>query len=310
MQIHRSFEHLGEIRNPVVTTGTFDGVHIGHKTILNRLRKLADEINGETVLITFHPHPRMVLYPEKAGKNLKLIATQREKIELLKQTGLDHLVIIEFTIEFSKITSYGFVENILVGKLNAKRIVVGFNHHFGHNREGDYAYLYKLAGDHDFEVEEIPEQDVENETVSSTIIRKALHNGRIQRANAYLDHFYIMMGELSDGHPRCREIGFPTYKLNIEEDVKLIPPEGVYAISLVCSEYKYKGMLNVKQFGDKEKVSVEVHLFGHDHELELRGKIVTIRFHKRMRDELQIDEDQALHKQLERDKDEIQTLIY
>lgn len=310
MQIHRSFEHLGEIRNPVVTTGTFDGVHIGHKTILNRLRKLADEINGETVLITFHPHPRMVLYPEKAGKNLKLIATQREKIELLKQTGLDHLVIIEFTIEFSKITSYGFVENILVGKLNAKRIVVGFNHHFGHNREGDYAYLYKLAGDHDFEVEEIPEQDVENETVSSTIIRKALHNGRIQRANAYLDHFYIMMGELSDGHPRCREIGFPTYKLTIEEDVKLIPPEGVYAISLVCSEYKYKGMLNVKQFGDKEKVSVEVHLFGHDHELELRGKIVTIRFHKRMRDELQIDEDQALHKQLERDKDEIQTLIY
>lgn len=310
MKIHRSFEHLGEIRNPVVTTGTFDGVHIGHKTILNRLRKLADEINGETVLITFHPHPRKVLYPDSAGKDLRLISTQREKIHLLSNTGLDHLVIIEFTHEFSKITSYEFVENILVGKLNAKRIVVGFNHHFGHNREGDYAYLYELARDHDFEVEEIPEQDVENETVSSTVIRKALHEGRIQRANAYLDHFYIMMGKLGDGHPRCREIGFPTYKLNIEEDVKLIPPQGVYAISLIYSRYKYKGMLNVKQFEDNEKVSVEVHLFGHDHELDLRGKIPTLRFHKRMRDEIKIDENQALHKQLERDKSEIQKLIY
>ena len=301
---------MGEIRNPVVTTGTFDGVHIGHKTILNRLRKLADEINGETVLITFHPHPRRVLYPDSAGKNLQLISTQREKVNLLKQTGLDHLVVIEFTLEFSKITSHEFVENILVGKLNAKRIVVGFNHHFGYNREGDFAYLYELANHHDFDVEEIPEQDVENETVSSTVIRKALHEGRIQRANAYLDHFYIMMGKLSDGHPRCREIGFPTYKLNIEEEVKLIPPQGVYAISLVYSRFKYKGMLNVKQFEEEEKVSVEVHLFGHDHELELRGKVVTVRFHKRMRDELKIDEDQALHKQLERDKAEIQELIY
>ena len=310
MEIHRSFETLGNIRNPVVTTGTFDGVHIGHKTILNRLRKLADEINGETVLITFHPHPRKVLYPDTKGKGLRLISSQREKIHLLSQTGLDHVVIIEFTREFAKTTSYEFVEKILVGKLNAKRIVVGFNHHFGHNREGDYAYLYELAHHHDFEVEEIPEQDVENETVSSTVIRKALHEGRIQRANAYLDHFYIMMGELSDGHPKCREIGFPTYKLNIEEDVKLIPPEGVYAISLVYSAYKFRGMLNIKQFDAGEKVSVEVHLFGHDHEMELRGRVAIVRFHKRMRDELKISEDQALHKQLEQDKSEIQDLIY
>ncbi|MCF8335334.1 MAG: riboflavin biosynthesis protein RibF [Bacteroidales bacterium] len=310
MKIHRSFEYLGEVRNPVVTIGTFDGVHVGHKTILNRLKKLAEEIDGETVLITFHPHPRKVLYPETAGKDLKLISTQREKINLLRQTGLDHLVIIEFTLEFSKITSYEFVENILVGRLNAKRIVVGFNHHFGHKREGDFAYLYELASHHDFKVEEIPEQDVENETVSSTVIRKALHEGRIQRANAYLDHFYIMTGNLSDGHPRCREIGFPTYTLNIEEDVKLVPPEGVYAVSLLCCHHKYKGMLNIKQFDEGEGVSVEVHLFGHDHELELRDEIATIRFHKRMRDELQIHEDQALHKQLERDKSEIRELIF
>ena len=159
-------------------------------------------------------------------------------------------------------------------------------------------------------VEEIPEQDVEHETVSSTTIRKALHEGRIQRANAYLDHFYIMMGKLTDGHSRCREIGFPTYRLNIEEEVKLIPPEGVYAISLIAGQRKYKGMLNIKQFSDESAVRVEVHLFEHDHEIDLRGKIVTVRFHKRMRAELEFRETQNLHQQLEKDKSEIQELIF
>src|SRR6056297_915896 len=310
MKIHRNFDELSHIKNPVVTTGTFDGVHIGHKTILNRLRKIADNIEGETVLITFHPHPRKVLYPDTKGKNLRLISTQREKIELLKSTGLDHLIIIGFTLEFAKITSHEFVEDILVGKLGAKRIIVGFNHHFGHNKEGDYDYLYKLARTHDFEVEEIPEQDVENETVSSTSIRAALSEGRIQRANAYLDHFYIMMGYLKDGHPRCRDAGFPTYSVGIEEQVKLIPPQRVYAISLLYGALRYKGMLNIKQFEDGSDISLEVHLFDHDHEAELREKIVTIHFHKRMREELNLNNSQSLHKQLERDKSDVEQLIY
>lgn len=310
MQIHRNFDDIGPIRNPVVTTGSFDGVHIGHKTIINRLRKIADEIEGETVLITFHPHPRKVLYPDTAGKDLRLISTQREKVELLSQAGLDHLLVIPFTLEFSTITSHDFVEQILVGKLNARRIVVGFNHHFGHNRQGDFNYLYELAKYHDFEVEEIPEQDVENETVSSTTIRKALQEGRIQRANAYLDHFYIIMGPLKNGHPRCREVGFPTYSVEIEEQVKLIPPQGVYAISLLYGAHRYKGMLNIKQFEDCSDISVEVHLFDHDHEAELRGKIVTIQFHKRMRNELKLNNAQSLHRQLERDKTDVEQLIY
>lgn len=310
MKIYRDFENLGTIKNPVVTTGSFDGVHVGHKTILQRLRKIAGDIDGETVLITFHPHPRKVLYPDTAGKDLKLINTQREKIELLEKTGLDHLIIVPFTLEFSRISSYDFVEKILVGKLHAKRIIVGFNHHFGHNRQGDYAYLYELARNHDFEVEEIPEQEVENETVSSTTIRKALKEGRIQRANAYLDHFYVIMGRLSDGHPACRNAGFPTYKIEIEEEVKLIPPQGVYAISLLYEHRRYKGMLNVKQFEERSHVSLEVHLFGHDHEAELRGKVVTVRFHKRMRDELALTNLETLHNQLEQDKHEIEQLIY
>ena len=194
MKIFRSFEEAKNIRNPVVTTGSFDGVHIGHKTILNRLKMLAEKYNGESVLITFDPHPRKVLYPETAGKDLKLINSQEEKLELLEKAGLDNVIIIEFTREFSKITSEEFVRDILHGILNARVVVVGFNHHFGFNKEGDYKQLWGWQEKYNFEAEEIPEQEVQHETVSSTKIRKAISEGYIQRANAYLDHYYMIMG--------------------------------------------------------------------------------------------------------------------
>lgn len=310
MQVHRSFDTLSTIKNPVVTTGTFDGVHLGHKVIIDRLNTLAKSIQGESVLITFHPHPRRVLYPETAGKGLKLINSQKEKIHLLEQAGLDHLVIINFTKEFAETTSQEFVQDILLGKLHAKIIIVGFNHHFGHNREGDYSYLYELTKTRDFKVEEIPEQDLENETVSSTIIRKALLEGRIQRANAYLDHFFIITGELQDGHPKCMEVGFPTLEMVIEEDVKLVPPEGVYAVSLTVDDERYRGMLNIKAFKDSQVPSVQLHLFDYDSNFNLRKKEATITFHKRMRDELQLESAQSLKLQLVKDKEEIEALIY
>ncbi|HAF29245.1 MAG TPA: riboflavin biosynthesis protein RibF [Bacteroidales bacterium] len=310
MRIHRDFDTLGSIKNPVVTTGTFDGVHIGHKVIVDRLNTLAKKIKGESVLITFHPHPRIVLYPESAGKKLQLINSQKEKIQLFEKTGLDHLVIINFTKEFAQTTSQQFVEEILLGKLHAKIIIVGFNHHFGHNREGDYSYLYELTKTHDFKVEEIPEQDLENETVSSTIIRKALSEGRVQRANAYLDHFFIMTGLLKEGAQKCKEIGFPTLELIVEEDVKLIPPEGVYAISLNCNQKRYRGMLNIKIYADSDRPGIQVHLFDYDTNFKLIHKEVTLTFHKRMRDELQINDAKDLKYQLELDKAEIEELIY
>lgn len=310
MQIHRSFDNLHSIKNPVVTTGSFDGVHIGHKVIIDRLNKLAREINGESVLITFHPHPRVVLYPETAGKNLRLINTQREKIYLLEKAGLDHLIIINFTKEFSETTSQQFVEEILLGKLHAKKIIVGFNHHFGHNREGDYAYLYNLTRDHGFEVEEIPEQDLENETVSSTITRKALSEGRIQRANAYLDHHFIMMGELKDGHQKCRDAGFPTLEMVVEEKIKLIPLEGVYAVSLSCDDCYYRGMLNIKNIDGAEQPSLQIHLFDLEKLHNLKGKLATLTFHKRMRGELILNKTEDLKNQLLKDKQEIEELIY
>ena len=310
MQIHRDFESLGTIKNAVVTTGTFDGVHFGHTVIIKRLSSLAKSIKGESVLITFYPHPRIVLYPDTAGKNLKLINSQREKIQLLENTGLDHLVIINFTKEFAETTSKYFVENILLGKLHAKIIIVGFNHHFGHNREGDYSYLYELTKTHDFQVEEIPEQDLENETISSTITRKALLEGRIQRANAYLDHFFIVTGILKRGHDKCKQIGFPTFEIIIEEGIKLIPLEGVYAVSVDYEKKKFRGMLNIKTRNENNNPDIQVHLFDYKPDYGLEGELVTISFHKRMRDELQLDDSESLSSQLTKDKTEIDELIY
>ncbi len=308
MKVHRSFDTLSQIKNAVVTTGTFDGVHLGHKVIINRLNALAKQVDGESVLITFHPHPRKVLYPEAAGKDLKLINSQEEKIYLLEKSGLDHLVIINFTKEFAQTTSQEFVEDILIRKLHAKIIIVGFNHHFGHNREGDYSYLYELTKNHDFQVEEIPEQDLENETVSSTITRKALLEGRIQRANAYLDHFFIITCNLEKGNPKCEEIGFPTLGVLIEEKEKLVPKDGVYAVSIENGKQRLRGMLNIKTIDGK--CSIQIHLFDNDSNFTLINKKVTITFHKRMRDELELKNSNNLKVQLENDRREINELIY
>jgi riboflavin kinase/FMN adenylyltransferase len=243
MRIFRSFEEARIIRNPVVTTGSFDGVHMGHKVILNRLKILAEKHNGESVLVTFYPHPRKVLYPETAGKDLKLINSQEEKLTLLEKAGLDNVIIIEFTREFSKITSEEFVRDILRGILKVRVIVVGFNHHFGFNKEGDYRQLWGWQEKYDFEAEEIPEQEVEHETVSSTKIRKAIREGYIQRANAYLDHYYLIIGqperytgEKADCMPRLERI-------LLTEEFKLLPPPGIYAVSVETKSSWSKGMV-------------------------------------------------------------------
>ena len=195
MKIFRSFGEAGIIRNPVVTTGSFDGVHIGHKTILNRLRHLADQHSGESVLITFDPHPRKVLYPETAGKDLKLINSQEEKLELLEKAGLDNVIIIEFTLEFSKITAEQFVRDLLHGMLHARIIVVGFNHHFGFNKEGDYRQLWDWQKKYDFIAEEIPEQEVYHETVSSTRIRQAIKDGAVNLTDPKSVSKIVLAGE-------------------------------------------------------------------------------------------------------------------
>lgn len=313
MKIFYDLDHLDEIKNPVVTTGSFDGVHIGHKTILNRLNEIAANIGGESVLITFNPHPRKVLFPEAAGKTLLLINSQEEKIELLRKTGINHLIIVPFTREFSMMSSIDFIRNILVGNLKAKKVVVGFNHYFGHNREGNFEYLHELGQYYNFGVEEIPEQDIHHETVSSTLIRKALLEGKIQRANAYLDHHYIIISKLFDGSETCKEVNLPTLRIKIKEENKLVPPDGVYAANVLVEGVNYKSILNIKnslalEIRNIEDIQIDIHLF--EYKGDLIGQNATVFFAKRIRDELNFSSPEAMAAQLISDLAEVEELIY
>ncbi|MDP4281060.1 MAG: riboflavin biosynthesis protein RibF [Bacteroidota bacterium] len=309
MKIFQDFNDCSGIRNAVVTTGSFDGVHIGHRVILQRLRKLADEIGGETVLITFDPHPRKVLYPETSGKELYLINSKQEKIELLHKAGLDNLIIVNFTLDFSKITSVEFVKNILLNKLHARKIVIGFNHHFGHNREGDYEELRKLGLEYNFDVEEIPEQDIQNEVVSSTKIRQALLEGNIQKANAYLNHHYMIIGEMLPSNPLLKEIGFPSFSIQIEEENKLIPPNGVYAVTVLDNEFSYRGMCFIKKRGNSSKDAL-VEFFLLDMPATLSGKTATVLFQKQIREEKTFNSPEEMQHQLMIDKNQVDELIF
>jgi riboflavin kinase / FMN adenylyltransferase len=303
MKIFRGFQNVSGIKNPVVTTGSFDGVHIGHKTILNRLRMLAEKYNGESVLITFDPHPRKVLYPETAGKDLKLINSQDEKIELLTKAGLDNLVIVEFTTGFSRTTSEEFVRDYLHGYLNARVVVVGFNHHFGFNKEGDYKQLWNWRERYGFEAEEIPEQEVQHETVSSTKIRKAISEGYIQRANAYLDHYYMIMGV--PGRP-VSNMGFSFTQIPISEECKLLPARGIYAVSVICGGNNSKGMVVINESPGKMD-QVLLHIF--EGEEKFISEKAVILFHKMIHGSVSFSEPKTADKLIFANN-EISELIY
>jgi riboflavin kinase / FMN adenylyltransferase len=306
MKIFRSFEEAKNIKNPVVTTGSFDGVHIGHKTILNRLRLLAEKYNGESVLITFYPHPRKVLYPETAGKDLKLINSQEEKLDLLKKAGLGNVIIIEFTREFSKVTSEQFVRDYLHDILHARVIVAGFNHHFGFNKEGDYKQLWDWQGKYNFEAVEIPEQEVYHETVSSTRIRQAISEGYIQRANAYLDHYYIIKGKpvpyLIKDTPELPSL----VKILITEEGKILPVSGIYAVSVESDLARSKGMTIIHRSDDNTQ-EVLLDIFD-DMNLDDDTK-VTISFHKKIHGSVDLADSKTIQK-INSAKEEISELIF
>ncbi len=306
MKIFRSFDDVKVIRNPVVTTGSFDGVHIGHKTILNRIKILAEKHNGESVLITFDPHPRKVLYPDTAGKDLKLIYSQEEKLELLEKTGLNNVIIIEFTREFSKVTSEQFIRDFLHGILNARVVVVGFNHHFGFNKEGDYKKLWDWQGRYNFEAEEIPEQEVQHETVSSTKIRQAISEGYIQRANAYLDHYYIIIGKSVEYF--CEEsFDLPRFvKIPITEECKLLPSRGIYAVSAESGLVYSKGMVIIHR-NPENNAEVLLNIF--DNTNFLSDHKITISFHKKIHGAITFSDPKSTVK-IGSARDEISDLIY
>lgn len=300
MKVYTSIEDFKDVRNPVVTTGTFDGVHVGHQKIIARLKEVAKEENGETVLLTFYPHPRMVLFPE--DNELKLINTQQEKIELLEKYGIDHLIIYPFTKDFSRLTSVEFVRNILVNKIKTKRLVIGYNHHFGRNREGSFEHLKEYGPLYGFEVEEISAEDIDNIEISSTKIRKALQTGDVQTAATYLAHTYTLSGRVVEGLKLGRTIGYPTANIVVGDQYKLIPADGIYAVKLKHNDKMYGGMLSI---GNNPTVegkgrSIEVNIF--DFNETIYGETVTIYFIERLRDEQKFNSLEDLKIQLAKDE--------
>lgn len=300
MKVYRSLEELPTIPNAIVTQGTFDGVHKAHRVIINRVKELARQHNGETVLMTFDPHPRMVLFPDEHG--LRLLNTLDEKIIALEQEGIDHLVIIPFTKEFSRLTSLQFIRDIIVNKLGTKVLVIGYDHRFGKNREGTFQHLKDFSSLYGFEVEEIPEQDVDEVAVSSTRIRKALEAGDIQTANKYLGKKYSITGIVVKGKQLGRTIGYPTANIVVPDPVKLIPADGVYAVEVFFNNKWYGGMLNAgyRPTVDGTTHSIEAHIFDFNH--DLYEQAITIRFVDKLRDEMRFNGIEALKSQLEKDK--------
>lgn len=307
MRVFRGFSGAGNFRNPVVTTGSFDGVHTGHKAIINRLKNLAVIHQGETVLITFHPHPRKILYPETEGKNLKLITTLEEKLHLLEKAGLDNVIVAEFTREFAKTSGEQFIKEYLTGCIGAKVVVVGFNHHFGWQKQGDFKYLSRLGRKYGFDAEEIPQEVVEHEAVSSTRIRKALAEGYIQRANAYLDNYYMIMSE-SVTSDEFADTGYRFCRVNLSNLVdKLVPPPGLYAISIDNLIERVKGlaMISLDERGEER---VYFHPF--DEDKDFCNKKIRLLFHKRMGEDPEKHDGKKLKFSLDRTIDMINDLIY
>ena len=299
MKIYHSIEEFKKIENAVVTTGTFDGVHIGHLKIINRLREIAADVKGETVLLTFFPHPRMVLFSDN---DLKLISTKNEKIALLEQAGIDHLIIHPFSREFSRLSSVEFVRDILVNKIGTSRLVIGYNHHFGRNREGSFEHLNEYGPMYGFQVEEICAQDIDEVSVSSTKIRKALDEGHITIAREYLTHDFSLTGIVVKGDHLGHQIGFPTANIKVVDSHKLVPANGVYAVRALIHDKEYKGMLNigVRPTVDGTEKTIEVHIIGFDE--DIYGEELTVLFDDWIRDEQKFDSLDELKTQLEKDK--------
>ena len=308
MRIFNDLDAIGEIQNPVVTIGTFDGVHLGHQKILQTLKDEAESAQGESVLLTFYPHPRMVLFPESHG--LKLLQTQAEKIEKLEKNGLQNLVVFPFSFEFSRLTALEFVRDILVNKLHVRKIVIGYDHQFGKNREGSIAYLKDIADTYEFEVIEIPAQDIDEVNVSSTKIREALLQGDVQRAKIFLGEPYQLSGTVIRGRALGRTIGFPTANIEVNTDIKLIPGIGVYAVEVLVDGQVYRGMLNIglrPTVVSTDVVNLEVHIL--DFHQEIYDKKITVRFIDRVRDEQKFESVDALKEQLKNDEKVVRTSV-
>lgn len=307
MRIYDGLDNFPTIRYPVVTIGTFDGVHIGHQKILSRLIELAKKHAGETVLLTFWPHPRFIL--SNGNSDLKLLSTFEEKASYLKKLGIDHLVKIQFTKSFSENSSKDFIQKFLVEKIGTKKLVIGYDHKFGKNREGSFDHLKANEGAYGFGVEEIPRQDIDDVGVSSTKIRKALEDGEIDTANEYLGRFYSLAGRVIQGHQLGRSLGFPTANLELVDNYKLVPGDGVYAVEVMHKAHLYHGMLNIGYRPTVDGVSkvIEVHVFNFNE--NIYNQEIRLFFVKKIRQEKKFNTLEELKSQLYIDKETAEKIL-
>jgi len=307
MRIYNNIEEFSPVKNAIVTIGTFDGVHIGHRKIIAGIKELAQNSGGETVLLTFFPHPRMILHPE--DETIKLINTIHEKAQLLEDLGVDHLIITPFTRDFSNQDAEDYIRDILVNKIGTKKIVIGYDHRFGKNREGGLDTLLRLGPVYGFEVIEIPEQDVNEVAVSSTRIRNALLKGDIDLANTFLGYPFFVTGYVGRGDQIGRQIGYPTANIMIEERYKLIPADGIYAVKVKIGNGVYNGMGYIGTRPTLNGISrnIEVNLF--DFNRDIYGQHISMEFYHFVRDDIKFRSLAELTDQLARDKADVKGLL-
>lgn len=308
MRVFQDFEELSSIISPVLTIGTFDGVHIGHQKIIEQLNQEAEKIGGESVLFTFYPHPRMVLFPDSHG--LKLIQTQSEKVDKLRRMGLKNVIVVPFTKDFSRLTAIEFVRDYLVNQINVKKLVIGYDHQFGKNREGTLDFLKDVSETYGFEVIEIPAQEIDDVNVSSTKIRNALTCGNLETANAFLGEAFSITGEVVHGAAIGKTIGFPTANLAVKSELKLIPANGVYAVLVEFSDRVLPGMMNIGKrptVTKSDEQHLEVHIF--DFQEDLYGQSITVKLLHCIREEKRFDNLEELKNQLQQDEKTVRNFI-
>jgi riboflavin kinase/FMN adenylyltransferase len=307
MKVYHNIDDFVRLNNAVVTIGTFDGVHTGHRKIISDLKNLAVETGGETVLLTFFPHPRMILHPE--DESIKMINTINEKAEMLEELGIDHLIITPFSRDFSNQTAEEYIRDVLVNKIGTKKIVIGYDHRFGKDRQGGLEDLQRLGPVYGFEVVEIPEQDIYEVAISSTRVREALLNGAIELANTFLSYPFFITGTVIRGDQLGRTIGYPTANIVIEEKYKLTPLDGIFAVKVKTGDMVYKGMAYI---GSRPTVNghthnIEVNIF--DFDKEIYNQQIRMEFYNFVRNDMKFDSLDELKEQIRKDKLDVEALL-
>ena len=310
MMVFNDIAQVRNIPNAVVTIGTFDGVHIGHQAIFKKMRELAETIDGQTVVVTFSPHPRQVLNIDSS--NLRFICTEEEKLKRIEQFGIDNVVIITFTKEFARTPSEDFIKNFIIERIKPSYIVVGYDHHFGKNRMGDFDQLTQLGQQFNFKVERVEAQDVDEVAVSSTKIRHALAIGDVATANRLLGYPYSVTAEVVRGNMIGRTIGFPTANLELPKEYRLINNAGVYTCLVDLNGTTYKAMANIGKrptIGDRDDDNfiIEVNIF--DFDQDIYGQHITVRFLDRIRSEVKFNGLEELKAQLNQDREQAKAML-